>query len=416
MPSVTVPPAAATSRFRERVAVQVPNATDLDCQNVKDRFRALRALLEERVRGDRPEAGYHGAIAELMSPVSLALMSCGQEADRSMASFFEAFSELVVTPGCTAARTRAVRAAERVADQFLAITRELTDARRRADRELRRAVGELNALSRQLAALNIDLRRTSTRSTRADTLREQRRRLLHDLSHFITVEIAGHPDGAIDVSFGPRRPLVLGGSAVPITESRTPSARYRTLSSGGVVVGGDITSGRVGGWLQVRDVLLPRDALRLDTLAHAFVTRVNAVHLAGLDAAGARAGHLFVPMTAIAGAAGAVSVEPGVAANPTLVAAARAFRSDSQTAVAIAALRHQITVGGARTFAEAWTHIVACAAHDAQAAHREQQSHDGLVRQMQSLYDNLPVSISATIQETHTGRVREPEKCRRGCH
>jgi flagellar hook-associated protein 1 FlgK len=356
-----------------------------------DRFAPLRDLLEERVRDDCPAAGYHGAIAELASLLADVLTSDTQDVGRSMARFFDAFCQLAAEPASTPARANVVDAAETIAGQLLRVNAGLERVRRCADRELARAVDDANALARRIGGLNVELRSTPAPSTRAGALRDQLRLNLATLSHLVNIDLVRHGDGAVDVSFGPRRPLVLGGSAVPLVEGGVPGSRGMMLSSGGVVVSGDITSGRVGGLLYVRNSLLPGCHLRLDTLAHAFVARVNALHVTGFDADGTPAPELFVPIAMTAGAAAAVSVPPMVRANPGLVAAGTTPScGDCRGALAIAALRHQVAVGGSWTFAEAWARMVGRVARESETARREQVSRDQLVRQMQSLRDNLP--------------------------
>jgi flagellar hook-associated protein 1 FlgK len=377
---------------RQVIFAEAPGAYGLAGRGVEvEGIQSVRdMLLERRLREERPGAGREAAIAESMAVVETALGPSSQGLDSSITSFLNAFSELASDPTSAAARQSVVLAGQTVANHFQSVTRDLANAQRYTDSQVRVAVDDVNGLAQQIATLNDGIRGAESGSAMAAGLQDQLQLKLHELSNLIDIDVIQHADGAVDVTFGPGRPLVLGAGAVALTATSGPPSGFATLSSNGVAVTGEITSGRLGGLLQVRDTLVPQYQLQLDTLASSLVSEVNALHAAGFDGAGNPADEFFSPLAAVAGAAAAIAVRPAVAADPTLVAAASvALAGDNQTATAIAALRDDITVGGSYTFAEAWGDMAYRVGRDAQTARQAQQSREGVVRQMETLRDSV---------------------------
>src|SRR5262249_5898469 len=93
-----------------------------------------------------------------------------------------------------------------------------------------------------------------------------------------------------------------------------------------------------------------------DQLAYDFATQVNAVHRANAGQDGQTGRSLFVPPAQVAGAAGAMAVDPTVAADPRKVAVAGpgAAAGDNAGALALAALKDKnLAGGGTRSFIDA---------------------------------------------------------------
>jgi flagellar hook-associated protein 1 FlgK len=156
----------------------------------------------------------------------------------------------------------------------------------------------------------------------------------------------------------------------------------------------EIGAGKIGGLIHARDVLLPAYQASLDTLAYEFASNVNALHAAGVGGDGGTGRSLFTfspAVTGPAGAAGAIAVDPAVAADADLVAAAGAGApvGDNTTARDIAALRHARVVGGSATFHESWGQLVYRVGRDSQSASNEQQSREEIVNQVDALRDQV---------------------------
>jgi flagellar hook-associated protein 1 FlgK len=278
-----------------------------------------------------------------------------------------------------------------LADGFNGMASRIAAAGIDADRQVRGAVEEVNSLSEQIRALNVNIGRTATPEA-SQHLQDEQARLVRELSELIDIQVTNRPEGGVDVSIGSGRPLVVGETKYDIGTTNVPPTGYAALSINGVAVTSEVTGGKLGGLLQVRDVNIPDYQSRLDDLAFEVANQVNTLHTAGFDQSGAPAGDLFAFSTApvgTAGAAAALIVDPAVAANAQLLAAAGiANGGDNQTARAIAGLREQAVMNGG-TLSDAWGQLVYRVARDTRSAIDESDSRKAIVDQVDALRDQV---------------------------
>jgi flagellar hook-associated protein 1 FlgK len=211
---------------------------------------------------------------------------------------------------------------------------------------------------------------------------------LNRLAELSAVTVLERADGAVDVSIGQGRPLVIGSRTYDVTVSSDTNG-LAVLSIEGTDITGEITSGRLGGLLHVRDVAIPAHAARLDQFAYDVATAVNAVHTAGFDGNGNPAGDFFVAPAAVAGAAAAFAVEPGIVADVSLVAGSSTGAvGDNQTARAISALRDATFANaGTATGTGAWGLFVYHVGADVASAAESAASRDEVVAALERLRD-----------------------------
>ena len=181
------------------------------------------------------------------------------------------------------------------------------------------------------------------------------------------------PEGGVDITVGSGRPVVVGSTAYAVSAVSAPPAGYADLKINGTTVTSEITGGRIGGLIAVRDTNIPAYMDRLDALAYEVVDRVNTAHNAGFDLSGTAGGDFFAFSSAIvgtSGAAAAMMVDPTVAADPSLIAAAGiAEAGDNQAARAIADLRDaRVLDGNTTTLNEGWSQLVYRVGRDTKSA------------------------------------------------
>jgi flagellar hook-associated protein 1 FlgK len=176
--------------------------------------------------------------------------------------------------------------------------------------------------------------------------------------------------------------------------SSTPPLGYAAITSGGTDVTSQITGGRLGGLLQVRDVNVPAYLDQLDSLAYNVATEVNSLHTAGYDQTGTAGGAFFTFSTSLVGSAGAaqaLTVNPAVAADARKIAAASITDAgDNQTARGIAALREaRVLNSGTATFTDVWGQLVYTVGRDSKDAADDQLTREEIVRQIDQLRDQV---------------------------
>jgi flagellar hook-associated protein 1 len=351
---------------------------------------ALRdVLLERRLQQELPAEQRESAIADALSVVETSLGSAGQSIDARMSELFDSFSALAQSPTSSVARQEVVLQAESLTASFRDMAGRLTLAARDTDQKVRSAVEQVNSLVTRIADLNDSIGQSSG-GTQLH-LQDEQAKAVRELSELIDVSVLSNTGGGVDISFGNGRPLVIGERGFDITVTSAPPNGYAELSTGGVNVTDEITGGRLGGQLHVRDVLLPEYQTELDTLAYDLVQQVNTVHRTGYDQSGTQNRDFFTALAGPAGAASLISVDAALAADPGRIAAAAINETgDNGVARQLADLRDaRVLGGGTSTLMDSWNGLVYHVGRDAQAANNEQKSRQEIVRQVDALRDQV---------------------------
>ena len=275
-----------------------------------------------------------------------------------------------------------------VANGFKEMAARLTDSRRVADNNVRGAVDEANTLVRQIAELNGAI--ATANGVDVDALKDRQLQAVESLSRLTSVAVLARADGGVDVTVTTGQALVIGDSAYALGIT-TGAGGFAQVSLGGTDITATLTGGRIGGFLQARDTLIPDYQSRLDTLAYGVAQQVNALHQTGTDLNGNPGVAFFTPPATVAGAAAAMQVNPAVQADGTLVAASgNGAPGDNQIARALANLRDaKVLGGGTATMSETWAQLTYRVGSDAETAERLRQSRHDVTTEVQRLRDQL---------------------------
>ncbi len=352
-------------------------------------IRALRdRLLEARLTNEVPMQTREAAMAEALAVVEASIGTPGSSLDVSLEKFFDSFAELAEMPTSASHRESVVIRGEGLAAGFRDMAARLDAARHDADRQVRGTIDDVNAILDRIAALNVVIGDSSTMEKSLHA-RDEQTQLVRQLSELIDVRVLEREEGGVDISIGNGRPVIVGETSYELAVTSAPPHGYAALSVNGTSVTSEITAGRIGGFLHVRDTNIPDYAARLDQLAYSVATEVNTIHQAGFDQTGALAGSFFTPPAGVAGAAAGMTVRPALAADSRLISAgATAEAGNNDTARAIADLRQQTVMnGGTATLAEGWGQLVYRVGRDTKSATDERNSRQEIVRQVDALRD-----------------------------
>jgi flagellar hook-associated protein 1 FlgK len=272
------------------------------------------------------------------------------------------------------------------------VSSQLQSAAGAADQQLRDTLLEINALATELADLNSAI--SAAAPTTVEPLRDRQQLVLSRLSELADINVIHRDDGLIDVAIGNGRALVVGANTYALTAASTPPLGFASVLTDGADVQTDITAeitgGRIGGLLQVRDTLVPAYQQQLDALAHGIVTDVNALTTSGFDLDGNAGQALFAPLAGVAGASNLVAVNAAVAGDLRLVVAAGApTAGNNDIARAIAGLQGANVTGLSARPVDAWGDFVYRVATDARSAQDAASGHDEVIHQLRTLRDQI---------------------------
>ena len=357
--------------------------------------RSMRdQLIERRLLQELPAERRQAAIAESLQIVEAALGDPGSSIDERLTRLFDAFSNLAESPTSAVARQEVLLQGQAISSAFRNMVDRFETSQRDTDHKVRAAVEDVTSLAQRITALNVSIGKSGANGTVLH-LQDEQQQLVRELSELLDVDVLRRADGGVDISYGNGQSLVIGENAYNLGVVSTPPRGFAAITGlNGVDVTAEITGGRLGGLLQVRDVNIPDYLDRLDTLAAELVTEVNALHAAGYDLNGATGQNFFGYSTAPVGTTGAaryIQLDPALAADAgRLAAAGVAEAGDNTTARALAALRDaRVLDGNTATLADGWSRLVYRIGRDTQAAIDEQTSREEIVKQVDFMRDQV---------------------------
>ncbi|MCA9774683.1 MAG: flagellar hook-associated protein FlgK [Myxococcales bacterium] len=351
--------------------------------------RARDEQLERQTLSAIQSRGSAGTLQSSLTQVEGALNDLqGTGLSEILNEFFNRWSDLANNPEGTGERAAVISTGEAVAHDFARLSSEIDRARGFADQQVRALAGDVNDLTTQIAAINKSVLRAEAAGGVAGDLRDQRDKLLQELSEKISFQTFEDPNnGSVAVLIN-GQPLVLGSDQRPIqveTDATTSLANLYLVDGAGARhdINDDVTGGELGGLIQSRDVALPKIQGQLDRLAYELATTVNAAHAGGVGLDGTT-NDFFVAPAAVAGAAKSLAVDPAVAGDIRKVAAgATSAAGDNVNALAISGLRDTKVAGlGDKSFGQYYQSIVAGVGVDVRAADRDLQFQESVLEQL----------------------------------
>ncbi len=261
--------------------------------------RAYDEFIENSLRNSssdlstqEPVIQYANRIVDLMGSQTSGLSS-------ALDRFFAAASNLSADPASTVARNLFVRDADALASRFRELSGQLDSIELEVRSGIEQEVNRINTLSTQLATVNRQLGEKISIDKQPPQLLDQRDTILRDLATIARVHLTEDASGVVAVRLGSSSGTLivddtlaidLGVKFDPFDPARVDiiSDPYRDAYAAST-----ISSGSLGGLINLRSQTLGRVMDNFDHLAQVFVQEVNQIHTTGIDSRGERGKRLF---------------------------------------------------------------------------------------------------------------------------
>lgn len=344
-------------------------------------------FIQSRMAQEQPAGSMDSTVADALSVAEAALGDAGSSLDTSLEQFFSAFSALSENPASPELRDGVARQGEALAQMFHDISDRLTTVASDADGAISASVGEINRLTGQVGRYNAEIATANGRDVAS--IIDARDVTLQKLSKLADVMTSQRADGAIDVSMGRGRALVVGASVTTLSLSNEPGTGNTIVLLADTDISGDIQGGKIAGQMAIRDRYIPDYLDKLDTLANDFGTAVNDLHETGIDANGDAGVAFFGLSGTVAGAASTITMNAAIVGDPQLVAASTTGAlGDNGVARQIGALRDaRVLAGGTATAANMWGRLVYAVGADAASASSSRDGRRAVMDQLTRLRD-----------------------------
>jgi flagellar hook-associated protein 1 FlgK len=242
--------------------------------------RTSDQLLENRLMEQRSNLTAFEATESYMQVMeSIFTESTDTSLSSLTAEFWSGWHDVADDPLSPASRIAIREKGLRVVDRFQELDENLYQLSIDLDREIDAGISQINQLTTQIAEMN-ELIVGTGGSSSANDLRDKRNGLVNDLAEFMDIRTNENTDGALTVSTSSGHILVYG-----VEQSDLKSVEGEVVWEGSanqkIPISDLIQGGKMGGWLEMRDAILPKFRADLDTLAKDFVWSVNYAHSSG---------------------------------------------------------------------------------------------------------------------------------------
>ena len=287
--------AATAGYHRQRVMLE-PSRSDLVGVNqfvgrgtgVREISRVIDPALQARVRSSISDEAAASVAMDAMTTIeSLTNELTGIDLSTELSRFFNAFSELANNPAGTATRTAVVEQGASLASYLRSLRTDLVTERDTLDAQIVSAVERADQLVDEIAGLNGAIVNSELGRGEEGALRDQRDRLVTELTELIDATVVERETGAVDVLVA-SVPVVQGNVSRGLeTDLRSSGGeltlRVRTSSNPEEL---DVISGRVGGLLEQRANAFGSTIDDLDEVAAQLIFQVNTLHTSGRPESG----------------------------------------------------------------------------------------------------------------------------------
>jgi flagellar hook-associated protein 1 FlgK len=260
-----------------------------------------------------------GANAQLasMNQIQPAFTSSTQDIGTQMSALFSSISGLSTDPTSSSARQAVLTAGQNLATAFNNVSNTLTTQQSSLNTQVSQDVSQINQLSQQIAALNPQVAQLKSTGQDGGTAEDQQDELVLKLSALTSVSVT-QTDSGETLTTGNGTPLVVGNQSYALQTTNGSNGMTQVLDQNGTNVTATLTSGDLGGTVQMRDTTIPGLQGQLDTLANQFATKFNTIQANGTDQNGNAGQNFFTIPSTVAGSAGSIAMN---ITDPALVAA-----------------------------------------------------------------------------------------------
>jgi flagellar hook-associated protein 1 FlgK len=219
------------------------------------------------------KATYMGTLETVFSESSSAGLST------QMSNFWNAWQDLSNNPSGSAERDTLCERGNLLCQAFSNASDEMDQMSSELTQSLQSGVKSVNEITEKIADLNSQIVSTGTTGN-ANDLMDQRQNLVNQLSQYLNINYFQNEDNTITVTTGKGYTLVSHGDSYSL-DFDGKNVTWQSSSGKNLDITSTITGGKMGGWIDMRDTVLPEYKGKLDTLAGAIVSAVNEIHSQG---------------------------------------------------------------------------------------------------------------------------------------
>ncbi|MFB3926710.1 MAG: flagellar hook-associated protein FlgK [Syntrophales bacterium] len=303
--------------------------------------RIYDKYLENQIVEQQSNIGYEDVRKEALDRIETFLNESSTDGLSAMLDkFWGAWNDLAANPSGSAERNALVTVSQSLAAMFQQDAGQLLQVQKDADTSIASALDQINGYAATIAEYNQQITALEVNGGTANTVRDNRDELLKKISELVNVQTVEESNGQLNVYLSNGKPLVMGSSSYNLTTQANPdNSNYADIVfdyDRSDVLNDFITGGKVGGYLDIRDVTSVEYFSYLDAVAANLVNKVNSQHRLGFDSYKNLGGDFFVPATK----AKDMEISSAIVNDPSKIAASATVNGDGDNARTLSAVKN----------------------------------------------------------------------------
>jgi flagellar hook-associated protein 1 FlgK len=251
-------------------------------------------LLLERITDKLTAKDYDDARLAQLKRLETMLNEAGETGlGKQITAFFSAWQDVSNNPESSAVRQVLKETSQNLATRFQTLMRDVQQVKRDLDTYMDGAVTEINSICTRIADLNAQIMLDESADKTANDLRDERTRQLNDLSKLVNIKWFETGGGAVTVFAGEGKVIVQesypkSGDTGPLSFQYINGSSQKQVvwrNMGIVMTHQELTGGRLGAWLEMRDSEVPLLENYLNDLSETMIWQVNSQHSQGVGLA-----------------------------------------------------------------------------------------------------------------------------------
>ncbi len=243
--------------------------------------RTSDQLLEDRLRNEKSTlAGYEESSNYMNVIEKLFSTSSDSAINNLLPDFWNTWHDLSNNATGTAERVSVYEIGDLLSQRFNALNLDLLKLEDELNAEIEAAIPAINSLAVEIADLNSNIISSEVTGT-ANDLRDKRNALVSELGEYLDVKTFEQDQGDIIVTAANGYTLVDGPDYYTLEHS-SGQIQYVKSSGSTIDVTDRISTGQLGGWLDLREEVSQLYRTEVDVLAREFIWAVNYQHSQGV--------------------------------------------------------------------------------------------------------------------------------------
>jgi flagellar hook-associated protein 1 FlgK len=303
-------------------------------------------------------------------------------------NFYSALSSVSSNPTDMGGRQNLVNSAETLTGEFSSMNTNFTNMDTQVNGDIKSDVASVNSLATQISNINYQIYKAQNMGFATNDLLDTRQNLMDSLSKLTNFQATDMGNGYMKIEINGHT-LVGQNYTVPLTTTTDPTKNNAVMpvfsDDGSPLV---TTGGEINGLITLRDVNMAQYKGSLDSIAQNLMTSMNSLQSAGYGLNGSvPTGINFFNGTDSTN----ITINPAIAADPTLIAAASSASSpgDGTNALAMSDAQNNLSMtGGTQTIGEFYASLVSRVGSDSQSAQNNNQIFTSVTNNLQAQWQS----------------------------